>query len=158
MHYTVGNFKGWHFINLSALLYCFQCCWLGGRKGIRPVKTEQWGAGMVICLERGADAYGPADATATHSLAPVKSRLVLPFWYRLTQVVLDKGPLNGCVCFIVLLVYRCSYVGCCYHSFNRYVVLTLFPCLCVCLSVTACTQLFVWSFFKFISFLKWFSK
>ena len=32
------------------------------------------------------------------SLASVKSRLVLPFWYRLTQVVLDKGPLNGCVC------------------------------------------------------------
>jgi len=30
-------------------------CWLGGRKGIRPVKTEWWGAGMVICLERGAD-------------------------------------------------------------------------------------------------------
>ena len=32
------------------------------------------------------------------SLASVKSRLVLPFWYRLTQVVPDKGPLNGCVC------------------------------------------------------------
>ena len=32
------------------------------------------------------------------SVAPVKSRLVLPFWYRLTRVVLDKGPLNGCVC------------------------------------------------------------
>ena len=31
------------------------------------------------------------------SLASVKSRLVLPFWYRLTWVVLDKGPLNGCV-------------------------------------------------------------
>ena len=31
------------------------------------------------------------------SLAPVKSRLVLPFWYRLTQVVPDKGPLNVCV-------------------------------------------------------------
>jgi len=30
------------------------------------------------------------------SLASVKSRLVLPFWYRLTRVVLDKGPLNGC--------------------------------------------------------------
>ena len=29
-------------------------------------------------------------------LAPVKSRLVLPFWYRLTQVVLEKRPLNGC--------------------------------------------------------------
>jgi len=32
-------------------------CWLGGRKGIRPVKTEWWGAGMVICLERGADLH-----------------------------------------------------------------------------------------------------
>jgi len=34
----------------------------------------------------------------------VKSRLVLPFWYQLTRVVPDKGPLNGraraceCVC------------------------------------------------------------
>jgi len=28
---------------------------LGGRKGIRPVKTEWWGAGVVICLERRAD-------------------------------------------------------------------------------------------------------
>jgi len=32
------------------------------------------------------------------SLAPVKSRLVLPFWDLLTWVVPDKGPLNGCVC------------------------------------------------------------
>jgi len=32
------------------------------------------------------------------SLASVKSRLVLPFWYQLTWVVPDKGPLNGCVC------------------------------------------------------------
>jgi len=36
-------------------------------QGIWPVKTEWWGAGVVICLERGA-AYGPADATATHCL------------------------------------------------------------------------------------------
>ena len=33
------------------------------------------------------------------SLAPVKSRLVLPFWYQLTWVVPEKGPLNGCVYF-----------------------------------------------------------
>ena len=32
------------------------------------------------------------------SLASVKSRLVLPFWYRPTWVVPEKGPLNGCVC------------------------------------------------------------
>ena len=44
-------------------------------------------------------AYSPADATATQRLfASVKSRLVLSFWYRLTRVVLKKGPINGCVC------------------------------------------------------------
>ena len=32
------------------------------------------------------------------SLASVKSRLVLPFWYWLTWVVPDKRPLNWCVC------------------------------------------------------------
>jgi len=30
------------------------------------------------------------------SLASFKSRLVLPYWYQLTQVVLEKKPLNGC--------------------------------------------------------------
>ena len=32
------------------------------------------------------------------SLASVKSRLVLLFWYRLTRVVPEKGLLNLCVC------------------------------------------------------------
>ena len=33
-------------------------CWLGGRKGFRPAKkTEWWGAGVVICLERDADLH-----------------------------------------------------------------------------------------------------
>jgi len=30
---------------------------LGGRKGIPPVKTDWWGAGVVICLEQAADLY-----------------------------------------------------------------------------------------------------
>jgi len=30
---------------------------LGGRKGIRPVKNEWWGAGVVVYLELGADLY-----------------------------------------------------------------------------------------------------
>jgi len=34
------------------------------------------------------------------SLSSVKSRLVLPFWYWLTRVVPDKGPLNAC-CVII---------------------------------------------------------
>ena len=52
---------------------------------------------MVICLQRGADLHTaqlmPLPLTAS---ALVKSRVVLPFWYRLTRVVLDKWPLNGC--------------------------------------------------------------
>ena len=35
------------------------------------------------------------------SLASVKSRLVLPFWYRLTWVVPGKGPLSGCVTYLL---------------------------------------------------------
>ena len=38
----------------------------------------------------------PLHPKAPLSLASFKSRLVLPFWYRLTQVVLEKTPLSGC--------------------------------------------------------------
>ena len=44
-------------------------CWLGGRKGIRPVKN--WVLGYWHGYLSGARcrlAYGPADATATHCL------------------------------------------------------------------------------------------
>ena len=40
------------------------------------------------------------------SLASIKSRLVLPFWYRLTRVVPEKGPLNVCVCVCVRACVR----------------------------------------------------
>ena len=39
----------------------------------------------------------------TLSLASVKSRLVLPFWYRLTWVVPEKGPLSVCLSFLLPL-------------------------------------------------------
>ena len=48
---------------------------------------------MVICLERGADLH---MAQLMPLPLTVKSRLVLPFWYWLTHVVLEKRPLNGC--------------------------------------------------------------
>jgi len=51
---------------------------------------------VAICLERGAELHMAQPMPL--SLASEKSRLVLPFWYRLTRVVLDKGPLNGCMC------------------------------------------------------------
>ena len=38
--------------------------------------------------------------------------LVSPFWYRLTRVVPDKGPLNGCVCVCVCVCVSRSVVLC----------------------------------------------
>ena len=75
---------------------------VGRQKGhLACKKTEWWGAGMVISLERGADLHMPSWCHCDSlSLASVKSRLVLPFWYWPTRVVLEKGPLNGCVCVV----------------------------------------------------------
>ena len=57
---------------------------------------------MVICLERGADLHMaqlmPLPLTVSGFS---KLQIGLPFWYRPTQVVPDKGPLNGCVCVCV---------------------------------------------------------
>ena len=48
---------------------------------------------MVICLERGANdfAYVSADATVTPSSLASEVQNGLSFWYRPTQVVLEKG-------------------------------------------------------------------
>ena len=67
-------------------------CWLGFRKGIRPVKN--WVVGRWHGYLSGARcrlAYGPADATALNGSCISKIPLVLPFWYRLTWVVPEEG-------------------------------------------------------------------
>ena len=73
-------------------------CWLGGRKGIRPVK--KLGGGVLAWLSVWSEVQTCIWPSWCHchslSLAPLKSRLVLPFLYWCTGVVLDKGPLNGC--------------------------------------------------------------
>jgi len=51
---------------------------------------------MVICLEQGAALH--MGQLMPLPLASLNSRLVLPFWYRLTRVVPEKGLLKGCVC------------------------------------------------------------
>ena len=58
---------------------------------------------MVICLDRGADLHMaqlmPLPLTVSCSS---KIQTGLPFWYRLTRVVPEKGQLNGCVCVIII--------------------------------------------------------
>jgi len=72
---------------------------------------------MVICLERDADLHMaqlmPLPLTVS---CCSKFRLVLPFWYRLTWVVPDKGLLNGCVCVCV-----CVYFVLCWLLANKLV-------------------------------------
>ena len=74
-------------------------CWLGGRKGIRPVKklSSEVLAWLSVWSKVQTCIWPSWCYCYSLSLAPVKSRLVLPFWYRLTWVVPDKGLLNGCV-------------------------------------------------------------
>jgi len=52
---SIGIFL--HQLVMALLPSVLWCCWLGSRIGIRPVKTEWCCAGVVICLERGADLH-----------------------------------------------------------------------------------------------------
>ena len=86
-------------------------CWLGGRKGIRPVKKLS--SGVLVWLSAWSEVQTCIRPSGFHchslSLASVKSRFVLPFWYRLTRVVLDKGPLN--VCYLLTRVANKRYIS-----------------------------------------------
>jgi len=74
---------------------------LVGRQEGHPAckKTEWWGADVVICLERDADLHiaQPMPLPLTVSCSS-KIQVGFTFLDRLTWVVPDKGPLNGCVC------------------------------------------------------------
>jgi len=58
------------------------CCWMGGRKGIRPVKNWVVGCWHDICLKRGGDLRIAQlmQLPLTVSCSS-KSRLVLPEWF-----------------------------------------------------------------------------
>jgi len=83
-------------------------CWLGGRKGIQPVKQLSGGvlAWLSVWSEVQTCIWPSWCQCYSLSLASVKSSLVLPRWYQPTRVVPDKGPLNGCVCVCVCACVR----------------------------------------------------
>ena len=110
---TIDHYGGWHTEgHLDIEKFCtsyFQdqfafsaLTLLVGRQEGHPAckELEWWGTGMVICVERDADLHMAQLMPLLPSLASVKSRLILPFWYRFTWVLVvpEKGPLNGCVC------------------------------------------------------------
>ena len=88
----------WLFLFSLCLPSVLWHCWLGIRKCIRLVKIEWWGVGVIVCLNRDVDCLRMVllmPLPSPSSLASFKSRVVLPFWYRLTQVTMEKRSLNG---------------------------------------------------------------
>jgi len=83
----------WGFFAFSALTLL-----VGWQEGHPACKKQWWGSGVVVCLERGADLHMaqlmPLPLTVSYFN---KIQLGLPFWYRLTRVVPEKGSLNGCL-------------------------------------------------------------
>ena len=74
-------------------------CWLGGRKGIRSVKSEWWGAGMVICLEQGADLHMAQLMPLSLTVSCFsKIQIGITFLVPAHLGSPGKGPENVCVC------------------------------------------------------------
>jgi len=92
---------------ISSNAFCALMLLVGRQEGHLACKNWM----VVCCLERGADLHMaqlmPLPLTVS---CLVKSRLVLPFWYRLTWVVLERGPLNGCV--YVYLIKNMKFLLC----------------------------------------------
>ena len=96
---------------LQYIFYIFMpsvlwCCWLGGRKGIRPVKN-----GVVGCWHgylsgaRCRLAYGPADATATHCLL----LQWYPDWFYLSGTSSQDSPGKRAVKWVCVCVCVCVF-------------------------------------------------
>ena len=79
--------------------------WLGGRKGIRHVKkTEWWGAGVIICLERGAELHMAQRMPLPLTISCL-SKIQIGFTFLVPAHLgcPGKGPLNRCCCCCVAI-------------------------------------------------------
>ena len=123
LYYTVGSATGLQYQDhskfhrgarrpkprfLSCHSSAFPCFdnvgWAAGRASWL-LKLEWWGTGMLSVWSEMQTCIWPSWCHChSLSLASVKSRLTLPFWYRLTRVVPEKGPLNECVCMLYYTV------------------------------------------------------
>jgi len=97
-----GPLNGWVCVCVCIILpSVLWHCWSGVRKSIRSVKIGWWGVGVFVCLAHMQivsiwSSWCHCIPEPPSSLASFESRLVLPFWYWLTKVVLEKRPFNRC--------------------------------------------------------------
>jgi len=95
-------FMDWiSFLAVSVSLSVLWRCWLVGRQEGHPAckKTELWGAGVVICLELGADLH-MAHLMPLPLTVSCFSKIQIGFTFLVSAHLGSpaKGPLNGCVC------------------------------------------------------------
>ena len=99
--HMAGIYRDWSTREINnTIILCLQCFdpvgWAAGRASGLQKKLS---GGVLAWLSVWSEVQTCIWPSWCHchslSLASVKSRLVLPFWYRLTRVVPGKGPLNG---------------------------------------------------------------
>jgi len=97
---SLGNGFYWLFCRIFLLAFSALTLLVGRQEGHPACKKLSGGVLTWLCGWSEMQTCIRPSWCHCHSLslASVKSRLVLPFWYRLTRVVPEKGLLNGCVC------------------------------------------------------------
>ena len=106
----------WLFVAYK-LFFCIFLQWLsfsaltllvGRQEG--HLACKKWSGGVLAWLSVWSELQTCIRPCWFHchslSLASVKSRSVSAFWYRLTWVVPEKGPLNGCVCVLTMTNHK----------------------------------------------------
>ena len=73
--------------HLQAVAFSALTLLVGRQEGYPACKkTEWWGTGVVICLERGADLHMAQQMPLPLTVSCfTKIKIGLPFWYRLTR-------------------------------------------------------------------------
>ena len=106
--FTFSLFGSFLFIIFIASTSVLWCCWLGGRKGIQPVKIwsdevlawlSVWSEVQTICIWFSLCHCHPVISCFS------KIQNGLSFWYRPTHVVLEKKAIQQlCVCVLSLFI------------------------------------------------------
>ena len=104
------RFISLHFFYITSVLIAFSASTLLATRQEKHPACKNLTGGVLAWLSVWSEMQTCIWPSWCHchwlSLASVKSRWVLPFWYRLTWVVQDKGPLNRCVCVCVCVCVR----------------------------------------------------
>jgi len=136
LYLFLSNFCVWLYF-LPSVLWHY---WLGIMKGIRPVKTELWGVGVSRYLSGAMCKLYPRTPS---SLASFKSRLGIPFWYWLTQVVPEKR------CSSSSIFIDCSAVSQFYWGYFHFHI-SIFACSAIKLNQW---HIYLWHTCTFLLFL-----